>query len=91
MKKLLFTTLSIVLLSCSTPEIKEYEPINYGSEEVNCGLITSAGEDQRGDYIEVKMPGYSPAQRDRYEVVDYQEYYLNQKICNFEGLTEQPL
>lgn len=84
MKKLLFI-LSAALVSCAPDPIE-----NDTQQKENCGLIISIGEDNRGDYIIVKMPDYT-YQQDRYKVDDYSVYKLNKQICNFDGLVKQPL
>lgn len=87
MKTLLLAALSIFAISCTAPEDEShYIPQVY---KPDCGTIVASGEDQRGDYIEVKMPGYNNSQHDRYKVANYLDYHLGKSICNFAGLTKQ--
>jgi len=87
MKTLLLVALSIFAVSCTAPEDdSQYIPQVY---KPNCGTIVATGEDQRGDYIEVRMPSYNPSQHDRYKVANYMDYKLGKEICNFAGLTKQ--
>lgn len=86
MRTLIFLLASLAV-SCTAEPVKT-TPINITSD---CGTIVATGEDQRGDYIEVRMPNYNSSQKDRYQVPNYLDYQINQQICDFTGLVKQPL
>lgn len=76
-----------MLIGCSKDEINN----DNNDTMQSCGVIVSTGEDKRGDFIEVRMPYHNVSEKDRYKVVDYSKYKLNAEICDFDGLTKEPL
>lgn len=94
-KAFLILGLATLLVGCEAETIESQSYSNNIQVTYDCKVITSAGEDNRGDYIEVcKDPtsNYAPDQkRERFKVQDYRMYDLGDEICSFDGLTKQPL
>jgi len=88
MKTIFTIAIAMALFSCTAPEITKETPNSYG-DTLDCGIIVTTGEDNRGDYIKVRMPYHNQQQKDRYKVVNYMDYKLGKEICNFAGLTKQ--
>jgi len=81
MRKLIILFI-IILNSCSSDKAPEPQPSQtYYS-------IVARGEDNRGDYIIIKVANYT---NKRYSVSNYQDYLNQSTLCEPITLIEQPL
>lgn len=89
MKRLAFIISAITFASCTPEPIAQNNSYQSNQVASDCGLLVMIGEDQRGDYIIVKINDYV---RNRYKVADYSIYYskMNKQICNLSSFEQQP-
>ena len=86
MKALIIAT-SLLLVGCTATEIEQpaYNDNNYYQ---NCGKVIGMGDTPTVDYIDVRMDYQTGSQKNRYKVSNINDYDLNQKICNFDGMQQ---
>ena len=81
MRKLIFVSTSLFLMSCTESEI--YQPTQPKNQI--CGNITAMeSSPNNGEFIYVKMNSYETYKYQIQGVID--DYYLGQEICNFAGM-----
>lgn len=88
MKTTILAALSLIAVSCSTPEENDYN--NAQDNYLVCGVIKSVGEESGNDFILVQFGGQTANNYHKYLVANYMDYKINSEICDFTGLTELP-
>ena len=85
MRKLIFATLSLFVMSCSTPEL-EANPGYEVQQTIECGTVTKVEYTPNGAYIYVKTESGSA----KYKVNEYmsEDWTKGKLICDFTGLTK---